>query len=266
MGEEMDKRLEKVRRKIENRRRDAHGNVKRKERSAPLIYDRHDEARDEPDFYVYQEKQEDKQERLFNKEWFMLRSMIAVLLFLGTAILFSNQSQALDGARTFIQNSYEQELQFSAIANWYENQFGRPLALLPYENDMALHDVEETPQLAYAVPASGVVTESFQQNGRGILVETGKDKKVEAVKSGVVIFVGEEDNLGKTIGIRHYDDEGESWYGMLSDVDVQLYDTVTSGSEIGKVSSNEQAEKGIYYFALKQGDKYIDPIDVISFD
>ncbi|WP_078555352.1 M23 family metallopeptidase [Bacillus alkalicellulosilyticus] len=263
----MDKNLDKIRRKIDMRRREAHGTVKKKERSAPVFYERHDEARDEPDFYLFQDREEEKKEDFINKDWLMMRSLIAVVVFLVTAILFNNTATSLEGARQFIKTSFEQELKFDAIAGWYENQFGKPLALLPFTTEVALDDYEDySPEMVYAVPASGVITENFQQNGRGVLVETGMNEGVEAVKSGVVIFVGEEDNLGMMVGIRHYDDGSESWYGMLSDVDVALYDPITSGHKIGTVSSNEEVEKGIYYFALKQGEKYVDPIDVISFE
>ncbi|OLO40666.1 peptidase M23 [Alkalihalophilus pseudofirmus] len=262
----MSKRIDKIKKQIESRRREVQGKGARKERerSAPLFYDRHDESRDEPDFYVFQEKKEVSQDRWKQKDWFLMRSLIAVALFLVIAIMFNSGMPQLESVRQVVKQSYEQEFQFAAISNWYENQFGRPLALLPMSMDVALEDTNEAPPVAYAVPATGQIRENFEQNGTGILVETAKDANVEAVKSGLVIFVGEEERLGRTVAIQHYDG-GQSWYGMLETVEVKLYDHIEAGKPVGKVSSGEE-NKGIYYLSIKEGEDYIDPNDVISFE
>ena len=268
MGYVMSKRIDKIKRQIESRRREAQGKGARKERerSAPLFYDRHDESRDGPDFYVFQEKKKiGTDEKWKQKDWFLMRSLIAVVLFLLVAIMFNSGMPQLESARQVVKQSYEQEFQFAAIADWYENQFGRPLALLPMSMDVALEDTEEAPPVAYAVPATGQIREDFKQNGTGILVETEIGANVEAVKSGLVIFVGEEERLGRTVAIQHYDG-GQSWYGMLETVDVKLYDHIEAGKPVGRVSASEGAEKGIYYLSIKEGEDYIDPNDVISFE
>ncbi len=262
----MSKRVDKIRKKIESRRKEIQGRTKQKERSAPMVFDRHDEARDEPDFYLYQDKRTGMQDKWIEKDWFLLRTMIAVVLFLLVAILFKTGSPQLDGVRHFVKHTYAHEFEFVAVQQWYENQFGRPLALLPMKTDVALEDYDnQQMELAYAVPASGMITQSFEQNGTGILVETAADKNVEAVKAGFVFFIGEEENLGKMVGIQHHDG-GESWYGMLENVTVKLYDHIESGKIVGKVSSSSEAGKGLYYFALKQGEEYVNPIEVIQFD
>ncbi|WP_096198867.1 M23 family metallopeptidase [Bacillus sp. FJAT-45350] len=263
----MSKRVDKIRKKLELRRKEIKGKTNQRERSAPVVFDRHDEARDEPDFYLYQDGKKQEQEQWLDKDRFLLKTMVAVVLFLLVAIMFKTPTPQLEGARNFVKHSFEQEFQFAAVADWYEGQFGRPLALLPNSMNVALDDVdqEHNPEIVFAVPASGTITESFQQNGTGILVETGIDENVEAVKAGFVFSVKDEDSLGKTVGIEHHDGS-ESWYGMLEKVDVKLHDHVEAGKPIGKVSSSNSAGKGVYYFALKQGETYIDPIDVISFD
>ncbi|WP_054635053.1 peptidoglycan DD-metalloendopeptidase family protein [Thalassobacillus sp. C254] len=65
--------------------------------------------------------------------------------------------------------------------------------------------------------------------------------------------------------MQHYDG-GESWYGMLEEVEVKLYDHIQAGENIGQVNTQEGSESGIFYFALKEEDQYIDPSEVISFD
>jgi stage IV sporulation protein FA len=47
---------------------------------------------------------------------------------------------------------------------------------------------------------------------------------------------------------------------------VKLYDFIEAGKEVGKAMNNEEGTKGIFYLAIKQGDHFIDPIQVISFE
>ncbi|MCY8252128.1 stage IV sporulation protein FA, partial [Bacillus inaquosorum] len=48
-------------------------------------------------------------------------------------------------------------------------------------------------------------------------------------------------------------------------VDVALYDFVDKGKKLGSIKLDDH-NKGVYYFAMKDGDKFIDPIQVISFE
>jgi stage IV sporulation protein FA len=229
---------------------------------------RHEDAREEPDLYVPPNANNNALPHVKKGDFFLFRVMAAICLFLMTAILFQSSVPQAEGVKQFVKQSYEQEFQFAAIANWYENQFGRPLALIPVNQDVAQGDPTEQVELAYALPASGTISQGFEHNGKGILVETGMNAEVEAVKGGQVVKVGtdeSEENLGKTVTVKHYDGT-ESLYGMLDDVEVNLYDHIQAGFAIGTVSTNEEVEKGIFYFALKKDDKYINPSEVLSFE
>ncbi|MGO4888564.1 peptidoglycan DD-metalloendopeptidase family protein [Anaerobacillus sp. MEB173] len=266
----MANEAEKIRKKLAARRKEINHKVQYKQRSAPQIFQSHDEARDEPMFYVatdHDVNQEEKRNKLFKMEVFILQMSAAVCLFLVAAILFKSPAQQWEGARQFVHQTYEQEFQFAMISNWYEEQFGKPLALLPTRDQPAIPVTDDDQQVepVYAVPASGRVAESFEKNGTGVVVETGPDSHVEAVKGGIVQYIGEYEDLGKTVIVQHYDG-GESWYGKLEEINVKLYDHVKSGHHLGTVSRLDGANMGIYYFALKNGESYIDPIQVISFE
>ena len=154
----------------------------------------------------------------------------------------------------------EQEFQFAAVSKWYEKQFGEPLALLPTEKT---EKKQNTP--SYAIPAVGRVLEKFNENGQGIMVETESNTPVEAMNEGIVIFTGTKDKLGKTVIIQHADGS-ESWYGNLGTITVKLYDFVEMGKEVGTAMKEGNDAKGVFYFAIKQGDHFIDPIQVIPFE
>lgn len=261
----MADRVDKLRRKIQARRRKINSSLGKRERSQPHYFPSHNEFRDEPDFYYAADKGiGEPEEKFIRKDILIFQILASICLFLIVGIIFKTGASQFEGARQFVQNSYQQEFQFETVAHWYEDQFGKPLALLPTTNNLALDNFEDQEMnFVYAVPAVGRVTKSFDQDGKGVIVETTSNSSVEAAKGGMVRFVAEEEKLGKTVIIAHYDG-GESWYAMLDKVEVNLYDHVEAGNKIGTVSLKD--EKGSYYFALKEGETFINPIDVISFE
>jgi stage IV sporulation protein FA len=199
---------------------------------------------------------------LFRKEVFMFKILASICLVLIVGILFKEQNPKLDNARQFVTQTMETDFQFAAISSWYEEQFGSPLALLPVSDDKTTTEVNNP--VEYAVPA-GKILESFDVNGQGIMVETGSETTVEAMNEGVVTFAGNKDSLGKTVIIQHRDGS-ETWYGNLQSIATPLYEYVMTGDEVGKVSDSEDKQKGMFYFAIKQGETFIDPIQVIKFE
>ncbi len=256
------------------KRRQSPGRLREGERQGPASppwFHRHDESREETDYYQHRPFSKDRSEPFFKKEFVLFQVLASVCLMLGIGVLFSLPNGQLDGARQFVHQSFNQEFEFAAVSGWYEEQFGRPLALVPPTLEVApapLEDGESEIDIASALPATGTIAESFEQNGRGIYVETSLEESVEAVRGGTIRFVGEDEagEWGKTVVVSHYNG-GESWYGMLDDIQVNLYDHVEAGDLIGYVSPAEDNESvGVYYFALKEDDIFIDPIDVITLD
>ncbi|MDG5786845.1 M23 family metallopeptidase [Evansella sp. AB-P1] len=275
----MKNRVNKLKRKIDAKRKrrkhSPHYQVLReRDRRGEMIpfSVKHDEEREDT-LYSYDNRNaysSTKGESFFRKDRFMMQVLASVCLFFIIGIIVQSQTPVLEGARGYVEKSFQEEFQFSTVANWYENAFGHPLALVPPNLDtVAPGDIEnDINENNYALPATGTVRESFQQNGRGIYVETVSNERVEAVRSGVVRYVGEDEanEWGKVIIVRHYDDT-EAWYGMLDDISVKVHDHVDSGDLLGRVTSHEENEEvGIYYFALREGNRFVDPSEVISFD
>ena len=203
---------------------------------------------------------------LFNKEVFMLKILTSACLVLLVAIIFKNGSSQFEPARDFVNKTMENDFQFATITAWYEEQFGSPLALLPTKNETNNEAEVETNNTEYAIPAvGGRVLEGFEVDGQGIMVETGSKSDVEAMNDGVVTTAGNKGDLGKTVIIQH-GDGSQTWYGNLQSIEVPLYEHVEKGEVIGKVSESEDKEKGMFYFAIKQGETFIDPIQVIKFE
>jgi stage IV sporulation protein FA len=194
---------------------------------------------------------------LFRTEVFMFKILLSAILVLVTAIVFKNGAPIFDQAKSAITYSFEEEFQFAAVSDWYRDQFGEPLALFNPKMNEKIVEGNET------VPATGRVLETFEDNGQGIMVETDRPS-VEAMNEGIIIDISEKSETGLTIVLQHGDGT-ESWYGNLEKVEVALYDFVEKGKELGKTKLNEN-QKGTYYFAIKKGDDFIDPNQVIQFE
>jgi stage IV sporulation protein FA len=200
---------------------------------------------------------------LFNKELFLFKILASACLVLIVAILFRNGSDTLQPVKNFVTKSMEHDFQFTAVADWYESQFGKPLALLPFENKEGTNETEVTPE--YALPAAARILEDFGENGQKITIETSNGAPVTAMTEGRVRYVGEEEGFGKTVIIQHAD-KSETWYGNLESIDVSLYEFIKKGTSVGVASDAGDGTKGTFYFAIKKGDDFIDPIQVIQFD
>ncbi|MBM4762432.1 M23 family metallopeptidase [Bacillus sp. B15-48] len=200
---------------------------------------------------------------LFQKEVFMFKILASACLVLIVAIIFRSETERVEPVKQFVQTTLESEFQFAAVSQWYEDQFGKPLALLPVENSRKLQDNDYGTQ--YALPASGRILEDFGHNGQRITIETGKGATVEAMNEGLVRFVGTKEGFGNTVIIQH-GDKSESWYGNLAEIDVNVYQYIDKGASVGKASTVAEGEKATFFFAIKKGDDFVDPIEVIKFE
>ncbi|BAR74689.1 stage IV sporulation protein FA [Bacillus anthracis] len=198
---------------------------------------------------------------LFRKEVFFFKVLLSAILVLSVAILYKNAPSSFDGAKAVTEKVMKEEFQFATVAKWYEKQFGKPLVFYS-PNEKKEGNIQ---QKDYAIPASGKVMQGFQKNGQGVFVQTATNATVESVNEGLVVFAGKKEELGNTVQIQHADGT-ESWYANLNDMSVKLYDYVSKKQKIGTVSNDTNDKNGKFYFAIKKDEKFIDPIQVISFD
>ncbi|MEY8845932.1 peptidoglycan DD-metalloendopeptidase family protein [Bacillus safensis] len=196
---------------------------------------------------------------LFNPNTFVLKCLLSASLVLIAAISFKGQAGPFQQLKPVITQTFEQDFQFAAANRWIEKTVGHPLAFLTEKKGQK--DVQANQELA--VPASGKVQESFTQNGAGVKVETSAEA-IDSMKEGYVVEVKKKSDTGLTVVVQHADNS-YSWYGQLKKADVALYDFVDKGEKIGQISLDDQG-KGTYYFAIKQNEQFIDPIQVMTFE
>ncbi|TYR82809.1 M23 family metallopeptidase [Priestia megaterium] len=199
---------------------------------------------------------------LFRKERFFFKVLASACLVLIVAILFKHPSPTFEQARQLVSDTMDDEFQFAAVSSWYEDKFGKPLTLLPQKEGSKK---EESVSNGYVIPASGKVMETFKEDKQGVTIQTGVDSVVEAMSEGIVRYVGKRDGIGNTVIIQHADGS-ETWYGQLKTINVNVYDFVNKGKEIGIVANAENGEAGMFYFAIRKGEKFVDPSQVIHFE
>jgi stage IV sporulation protein FA len=255
----MNKRAKEIQKRIEKRKRQRSLQY---DRSYQPLVDLSDEERYGQPVITYDRYPTDEPHHpLFKKEVFLLKTFVAACLVLISAIAFKNPSAAFEPVRAVVKRTMEHEFQFAAVSKWYEEKFGEPFALFPEKKTETVKKSEKS----YAIPASGRVLENFEKNGQGIMVETNVNTPVEAMDDGIVIFAGNKDKIGKTVIVQHADGS-ESWYGNLGSITVKLYDFIEAGKEVGTAMKDGNQAKGVFYFAIKQGDQFIDPIQVVPFE
>ena len=257
---------EEIRRRIAKRKRE-NGGSSGKGPEREISWPGDDEKYGFNNFSSYEPGKDDVIHPLFKKEVFIFKILASAVLFLVIAIMFRENTATFAPAKDFVMKTMEQDFKFATVSKWYEDQFGKPLALLPFSEE-GKEDGKNVVEKDQDIPVfSGKVLENFEKNGQGIMIETTKGATVEAMKEGNVMFAGVKEDTGKTVIIQHAD-QTQSTYGNLDDIKVSLYEFIETETVVGTASesTSEDKTKGRYYFSIKKGDDFIDPIQVIRFE
>lgn len=117
-------------------------------------------------------------------------------------------------------------------------------------------------------PVNGTITSDYgmrlhpilkvNRMHNGIDISQKEGNPVRAVSDGIVIFVGEEDDLGLKIIIEHKNNIN-TVYGHLKDVYVKKNDHVKQGSIIGTVGNSGLSESPHLHFEIIKDGKPQDP-------
>lgn len=186
---------------------------------------------------------------------FVIKAILSMMLFLGVFLLFQSNHDLLTKPKNWTSYLLTEEFPFARVYQWYQQTFGTPLALGP---ESQLVDGKAEP---FALPVAGHITQTFEENGSGIMITPEEMEPVLAWLDGVVIFAGNDSDLEKTVIIQH-SDMSKSTYALLSTVDVHLYQFISAGDKIGTFNPTETEET--LYFSIEKDNEYIDPIRVIN--
>ena len=144
-------------------------------------------------------------------------SKVLITLIIVLVVLIGSR-KSTSFKTTVYKNVYDNTISFAYLNTLYNKYFGN---ILPVKLDVGITPVfNET--LKY---------KSKESYLDGVMLEVDQNYLVPSINNGLVIFVGEKDNLGNTVII--LGDTGiEVWYSNISN-NVKLYDYVDKGTYIG---------------------------------
>lgn len=205
------------------------------------------------------------------KNKWLIQTVVSLFLLSFVYLLFQTESAWTAPARQTVTSVMSNPFDFQEVAVWYEKTFGENPTLLPTLSRRSPGaQGNSTDSGMYIAPVTGTILTPFSEDGQGILLSAGDDGQVQAIDQGWVVFAGDHEKLGKTIVIRHQH-AVEAWYANVDRILVKKDDWVQAGETIAILNRNsdpsgKNGKSGVLYFALKQENRFINPIEVIRFE
>ena len=159
------------------------------------------------------------------------RSLIAVIFVLGS-IIFTNISDK--NKELYQKYVLEDSLEFTKINELYQSVFGS-VDITKKNNDSE-------------VVFGSITYTNVEPFKNGVKLTVGMNEVVNVITSGIVVFIGDKDDLGNTIIIQG-NDGVDIWYSNITDSDIKVYDYVEAGSILGTSNSDD-----IYLTICKDGE------------
>ena len=160
------------------------------------------------------------------------RVLITVIFVLGS-IIFTNVSD--DNKALYQKYVLEDSLEFTKINELYQSIFG--------DVDITKKDNPDS-----EVVFGDVTYTNIEPFKNGVKLTVDINEAISVIASGIVVFIGEKEDLGNTIIIQG-NDGVDIWYSNITENDIKVYDYVEAGSILG--SSNSE---NIYITINKDGE------------
>ena len=153
---------------------------------------------------------------------FLVKFFIMILSFSLLSILTKNDIKIKN---IIYNNVYKNNFSFSYFKNIYNMYIGN---ILPFQNIFKTKKVFNE-KLEY---------ESMSKYNKGVKLKLYNNYSIPIIKDGIVIFVGNKENLGKTVIIQGSNGI-DIWYGNLSSINVKLYDYVEKSTILGEAKNDK---------------------------
>ncbi len=135
------------------------------------------------------------------------------------------------------KNVYHVNFSFAQINKTYQKYFGNLFPVPEVKNPITEPVFSE--KLTYTSK------ESYKE---GVKLTVSPNYLVPILESGIVVFIGEKENYGKTVIIQQVNGI-DLWYVGVDSSNVKIYDYVEKGNLLGESISNE-----IYLYYQKAGE------------
>lgn len=164
---------------------------------------------------------------------FFVRLFICIIILLVGLIYLKYDEEASLKVHNFL---YKNNINVASINKWYKEHFGD---ILPFENI-----VKENTKLVFN---ENLVYDDASIYKDGVKLNVEENYLVPIIESGIVVFIGNKDNYGKTVIIEQVDGV-DVWYGNVDNINVSLYDYVNKGEFLA------EANKSFYMVFQKDGE------------
>jgi len=191
-----------------------------------------------------------------------IQTILAVIVFVAMLVGSQYDHPVVTKSKNWIRSELSSSFDFVAVAVWYDNLFeGSPAFIPRFGNNSQLALANQSSVDIVAPIEQGILLRSFADLLNGIEIVGAKQAEVHAIEKGRIILVPQ----GNSVIIQHAN-ERMSIYTRLSEVNVESGDWVDAGTTIGRLSPIEEEDYSVLFFSMKQGDQYIDPLEVITLD
>ena len=159
-----------------------------------------------------------KKKEVSNKIW--LSKLLLSIIFILISLIVTNLDSDLKDK--YVSNVLEHNISFSSINKFYNKYFGS--VIKDKEDDVSGDEVLTFNEELAMLDKEGV-NDSYKIN-------VGFEYVVSFLKSGIIVYVGEKDNLGNTVIVQG-NDGVDIWYSNVIMNEYSLYDYVKEGDILG---------------------------------
>lgn len=184
--------------------------------------------------YTSGEKKEELPKNIKYLKGLISRILVTIIFVLGS-IIYTNINS--DNKKLYKKYVLENSLSFTKINNLYNDLFG--------EIDFIKKNKDNSKPVFNNISYANI--ENYKN---GIKLNVSSNETISVITSGIVVYIGEKEELGNTIIIQG-NDGVDIWYSNLTDTNIKVYDYIESGTILGTSNSNE-----VYLTLLKDG-KYM---------
>lgn len=186
--------------------------------------------------YYRRKKKRQKVSQVKNYSWFT-RLLLSIILIL-ISLIITNFSPSLK--QKYVTDLLNKNMSFTTLNKLYKKFIGNNKE--PKEDLVANIDIKQ--------PTYEKVDNSFK-------FTVGNEYPVPLLQSGIIVYLGDKDNLGNTAIIQG-NDGIDIWYSNIDVTEYSLYDYVTKGSIIG-VNRNDY-----YMLTIMKDDQSLDYEDYLA--
>ncbi|MDQ6418623.1 M23 family metallopeptidase [Paenibacillus sp. LHD-117] len=193
------------------------------------------------------------------------KAVVALLLFGGVYGMFQYHADWSQKGQQLVKQALTDEFDFAAAAVWYKEVFaGAPSFIPMFQGDPSdALGVDGGVKGTVVVPIQEAsLIRTFAELLNGVELAGASEAPVAAAETGRVIVVTKERD---SVLIQHANNR-VTVYGKLGGATVSVNDWVEAGDPIGKLQKAADGGQSLLYFAVKQDDRYMDPLDVITID